>query len=45
MQGFADFVIQVFTQSDETCLIAKIIKALQAELHKRAEAALRFGGR
>jgi hypothetical protein len=38
-------VIQVFTQSGETVLIAKIVKALQAELAKRAEAALRFAGR
>jgi hypothetical protein len=37
MNGFADFVIQVFTQSGETVLIAKIVKALSAELARRAE--------
>jgi hypothetical protein len=45
MDRFADFVIQIFTQSAETVLIAKIVNALQAELHRRAENALRFGPR
>jgi hypothetical protein len=45
MEKFAEFVIQVFTQSCETVLIAKIVKAFQAELQKRAEAALRYGAR
>jgi hypothetical protein len=45
MQQFAEFVIQVFTQSGETVLIAKIVNALQAELDRRAEQALRYGAR
>ena len=45
MDRFAEFVIQVFTQSGETVLIAKIVKAFQAELARRAENALRYGER
>jgi hypothetical protein len=45
MEKFADFVIQIFTQSGETVLIAKIVKALTKELERRAEEALRFGSR
>jgi hypothetical protein len=45
MDRFADFVIQVFTQSGETVLIAKIVKALTRELERRVENALRFGAR
>lgn len=45
MRQFAEFVIQVFTQSGETVLIAKVVKALALELERRAEEALRFGER
>ena len=45
MDRLAEFVIQVLSESCETILIARIVKALQTELQKRAENALRFGER